>query len=294
MTAVETHRQHGTHVKFVVDKCRCDPCRLANNTYERERRARLAPPYVSAEPARRHVQRLARQGVGLKTIAKVSGVSHGTLSKLIYGDRTRGRGPSKRVRPETSSKILGVMPSDAADGAKVDAGPSWVILDGLIAAGVPKSQLAERLGQTTAGLQLSRGVIAARNARAVADLGREWRAGEFTYERRSKHGVETVTLPAPEVEPAPDEHDRVILKLVTTLEARIDQADWRVQAACRGRATWMWFPARGDVETLAAAKRICDSCFVREQCLEANLDQNDGVFGGMSGRERRRYRAVPA
>lgn len=320
MSVVESHREHGTHVKFVVDKCRCDPCRLANNAYERERRSRLVPPYVSAGPAREHCERLALQGVGLKTIAKVSGVSHGALSKLMYGDRTRGRGPSKRIRPETSSKILGVMPSDAADGAKVDAGPSWEILDGLIAAGVPKAQLATRLGQVGPGLQLSRGLIAARNARMVTELGRQWRAGEFTYERRWRGQVlEVVTLDPPDDdttsadqerriaahrravyrarergEPEPtlthDDFDSVVLRLATTLEARIDQAQWRSQAACRGRETWLWFPARGDAETLAAAKRICDACFVSEQCLDANIDQPEGVFGGLSGRERRRLR----
>lgn len=292
MTVVESHRQHGTHVKYVIDKCRCEPCREGNRIYERERAARLTPPYVSAAPARRHVEHLAAGGVGLKTIAKASGVSHGALSKLMYGTGTRG--PSKRIRPETSAKILAVTPRDAADGARIDAGPSWEILDALIAQGMPKSQIAERLGQKGPGLQLSRDVVTARNARAVAELGREWRAGTLTYERRSKHGVETVTARAPEPVEQIDDLDAAVLDLAATLEARIDQADWRVQAACRGRNTWMWFPARGDVETLAAAKKICDSCFVREQCLEANLDQNDGVFGGKSGRERRQLRKTLA
>lgn len=316
MTAVETHRQHGTHVKFVVDKCRCDECRLANNAYERERRSRLTPPYVSALPAREHIEELARQGVGLKTIAKVSGVSHGALSKLVYGDRTRGRGPSKRIRPETSSKILAVMPSDVADGAKVDAGPSWAILDALIAAGVPKSQLAERLGQAGPGLQLSRGLIAARNARTVAELGREWRAGTLSYERRWRGQVlEVVTLDPPPIEspavdqerrlaahrqaayrarkrgaPEPelvhDDGDTLVLEVAAALERRIDEADWRQSAACRGRETWVWFPAASDTVTIAAAKRICSACFVSEQCLEANLDQDEGIYGGLTERER--------
>jgi hypothetical protein len=72
-------REHGTHARYVVDRCRCDRCRAATREYERERRARIEPAYVSAGPARRHVEELRAAGVGLKQVAKAAGLPHGTL-----------------------------------------------------------------------------------------------------------------------------------------------------------------------------------------------------------------------
>jgi len=34
-------REHGTKARYTVDKCRCEPCREANSTYERRRRANI-------------------------------------------------------------------------------------------------------------------------------------------------------------------------------------------------------------------------------------------------------------
>lgn len=205
-----SHRQHGTYVKYVQDRCRCDECRAANRDYKRQRSARIAPPYVSAQPARAHIEWLATQGVGLKTVAKVSGVAHGALWKIVYGVPSIGRPPSKRIRPETSEKILAVTPADIADGGRVDAGPSWAVLDQLIASGMPKVEIARRLGQTGPGLQLSRNQILARHARTIAAMKREWEAGGLTYARRSRHGDQVVTVPPPSAEPThdPDAVDR--------------------------------------------------------------------------------------
>lgn len=295
-TATPTGRPHGTYTRYVTDRCRCEPCRRANRDYERARAARVEPPYVSAAPAREHLQWLATQGVGLKTVARRSGVPHGTLSKLVYGDRTRGMAPSKRIRPATAERILAVTPADAADGAKVDAAPAWEVINRLVDAGVPKVAIARRLGQTSPGLQLSRNLISARHARLVAEMGRELDAGEFTYERRSRHGTVQVTVPAPPTEPDPaavdDDRDRLLVELVELLEERVDQRSWRRSAACRGRPPWMWFPARGDQATLAAAKKVCASCTVREECLAANLGRTTGVYGGLSAKQRRRLRVT--
>lgn len=315
-----TARQHGTYVKYVQDRCRCDNCKAANRDYERQRAARIAPPYVSAQPARDHIAWLATQGVGLKTIAKVSGVAHGALWKIVYGVPSIGRPPSKRIRPETSEKILAVTPADIADGGRVDAAPSWAVLDQLIALGVPKVAIARRLGQTGPGLQLSRNQIQARHARTVTAMKREWEAGEFTYTRRTRHGDQVITLPAQSaepthdpdaveranlaayrtslrrggehVEPSYDDRDHFTLRLVNVLEDRIDGRNWRSRAACRTQPTWLFFPARGDHTTLAAAKRVCSYCPVRSECLEASIDEPDGVFGGTSAKERRNLRKV--
>lgn len=281
---------HGQHAAYVLDKCHCEPCRLANRSYEKERAQRVAPAYVGADPARQHIRFLAEHGIGLKQICRISGVSQGGLTKLVYGSRTRGMGPSKRVRKETLDRILAVMPSHAAAGTRVDAGPTWVLIEEMIAAGVPKSRIAEQLGQKGPGLQLKRTTVSWRNAQAVKRLHTAWSNGELELARRDRHGnTHTATPPVRE----PDYQDRaeILLDLAELLEARNEQS-WRREAACRNRPPHIWFPARGDVKCAEAAKRICRACLVRDQCLSANLDARDGIFGGLSGRERRERRRI--
>jgi hypothetical protein len=171
-------RQCGTRAKYVVERCRCAECREAVRLYERKRtRAIRRPdevwvPYVPAGKARRHLKELAEYGIGLKTVAKVSGVPHGALSKLIYGDPARRRGPSKRIRPETERRILSVSLEDAAGAAKVPAGPTWRLLDDLIARGFTRTWIAGQLGADSPSLQISRVRVRATTARKVAELHR--------------------------------------------------------------------------------------------------------------------------
>lgn len=293
MTATESHRAHGTHVKYVQDGCRCQPCTEANRRYEHDNRHRIDPPYVAAGPARDHVRELMAAGVGLKRIAKVSGVSHGAMSKLMYGDYGRGTPPTRRIRPTTMEKILAVTPAALAGGAKVPAAPTWELLDEMIAAGVPRAQIAEQLG-TGRTLQLSRNLVTARNARAAADLHRRWRAGDWIPERRSRHGNRPLPAPTP-VEPprrrpAADISD-LLLELAEIVEERNSQL-WRASAACRSRPVWMWFPSRGDTDTLNRALRVCRSCIVRDQCRAANLDRREGVYGALTAKARRNLRSA--
>ena len=68
----------------------------------------------------------------------------------------------------------------------------------------------------------------------------------------------------------------------------MSQTDWFADAACRTVDTDVFFPvseAQAD-----AAKAICATCPVREECLEFALDTRpgDGVWGGMTGAERHR------
>ena len=64
--------------------------------------------------------------------------------------------------------------------------------------------------------------------------------------------------------------------------------DWLAAAACRGATTDVFFPTS---ETrVDAATRICAACPVREECLEYAIAtrQPEGVWGGLTGVERRR------
>lgn len=65
-------------------------------------------------------------------------------------------------------------------------------------------------------------------------------------------------------------------------------ATWRNRAACRGIDPDIFFPVTE--EDAVEAKAICDSCPVREACLEFALAarEKEGVWGGATERERRR------
>lgn len=302
-------REHGTKACYVFGPqpggdaskgCRCHDCRAAQARYERARSQRIEPAYVGADPARQHVTWLSSQGVGLKQIVKVSGVSQGALWKLMYGKDGR---TSKRIRKATSDAILNVTADATADGARVDAATTWSRIDRLVAAGVTKKAIAERIGQRGPGLQLARTTIHARHARAIAEMAAELDAGTLVTVRRSRWGDRTIAPPAAvEAPPESDDFDlvghntrsRILLPLVELLEARIDHAQWRQSAACRGRAPWMFFPGRGDVKGIAAAKRVCASCIVRDACLDAHRDERDGIYGGLTAGERRTLRRETA
>jgi WhiB family redox-sensing transcriptional regulator len=68
---------------------------------------------------------------------------------------------------------------------------------------------------------------------------------------------------------------------------------WRKQAACTGYPIETFF---GDDEhglrgSAARAKAICSICPVRNECLEENIFEEFGVFGGLTHRERITLRA---
>lgn len=286
-----SHRQHGTHARYVLGPneagqtgkgCRCEPCRQANTAYERERKRRAEPAYVAAGPARQHIQWLSTQGVGLKRVAQISGVSHGALWKLVYGKNGR---PSKRIRPQTAQRILAVTPSAGAGGSRVPAGPTWEIVNRLLARGWTKAAIAQAIGQTGPGLQISDKVVTRRNANAIRAL-----LDQPVPPRRSRWGLH----PVPDVD-EPEQADDTpqpdpLLQLADILEARIDENPWRRRAACIDKPRWLFFPARGDRETTARAKAVCATCPVRGECRDANLHQTTGIWGGTSELERRAMR----
>lgn len=290
---------HGTPSRYSNHGCRCDACREAKLAYERDRRRRTGPAYISAAAARAHIAYLRDNGVGLKTVARVSGVSHGALSKLVYGDRTRGRGPSKRIRPATHDKIMTVTIDAAAAGAKIDATATWRLIDEMVEAGAPKSAIAAELGQVGPGLQVSRGQVLASTATAIADLHRRWVNGETILERRDRHGNRTIAQP-----PDPDTTTSVataayraesvkrlydeIADIVTARETQ----QWRRRAQCRTHPTWVWFPSRGDNKTLAAARTVCETCPVAVECAAEGAGQPAGVWGSITANQRRTSRTA--
>ncbi|MDR1295544.1 MAG: WhiB family transcriptional regulator [Bifidobacteriaceae bacterium] len=65
---------------------------------------------------------------------------------------------------------------------------------------------------------------------------------------------------------------------------------WQERALCAQTDPEAFFPEKGG--STREAKRICDSCEVRAQCLEYALanDERFGIWGGYSERERRRLK----
>lgn len=72
--------------------------------------------------------------------------------------------------------------------------------------------------------------------------------------------------------------------------------DWREDALCRGMDVNYFFPHRGDFPGIKAAKRFCQQCPVRAECLadamrvEADLSATGrhGIRGGLTSGQRAR------
>lgn len=69
---------------------------------------------------------------------------------------------------------------------------------------------------------------------------------------------------------------------------------WRAETADRNwtdtqARTELFFPPKGDLKRLQAAKSVCAACPVRERCLDWALGNGDlyGVLGGLSESHRR-------
>jgi len=70
----------------------------------------------------------------------------------------------------------------------------------------------------------------------------------------------------------------------------MENSNWMNDARCKGMDTELFFPF--EHESNRPAKEVCESCDVREKCLNYALDHNItyGVWGGKSERERRPLR----
>ncbi len=66
--------------------------------------------------------------------------------------------------------------------------------------------------------------------------------------------------------------------------------EWRTQALCATSDAELWFAA-GAVEH-KLAKMVCGRCPVKSDCLAYAMEApiEHGIWGGLTGRERRRYR----
>lgn len=170
-----TSTPHGLRRTYVVDGCRCDPCRAANTTYARQRSRRnlhaqhgaATPLTVHVDQARALVAELQQRGWSYHRIADRTGLRREQLSRIGGGT---GK-PVSRVRWATYRSLHQLLDETAptAPAALVDATGTWRRLQALIAAGWPKSHLAARLG-VGRSLQYRQDLVQQRNADKVRAL----------------------------------------------------------------------------------------------------------------------------
>jgi WhiB family redox-sensing transcriptional regulator len=69
-----------------------------------------------------------------------------------------------------------------------------------------------------------------------------------------------------------------------------EEPDWQERALCAQTDPEAFFPEKGG--STREAKRICQGCDVRAECLEYALahDERFGIWGGLSERERRKLK----
>ena len=65
---------------------------------------------------------------------------------------------------------------------------------------------------------------------------------------------------------------------------------WQERALCAQTDPGAFFPEKGG--STREAKKVCQSCQVRQECLEYALsnDERFGIWGGLSERERRKLK----
>jgi WhiB family redox-sensing transcriptional regulator len=79
-------------------------------------------------------------------------------------------------------------------------------------------------------------------------------------------------------------------RLAERAYARIHDAGWMREAACRGMDTNLFFPITG--QHAVEAKTVCARCPVAEACRDYALKSGEkwGVWGGMTEKDRKTVR----
>lgn len=143
--------QHGHHLTYMKDGCRCTPCGTA---YRRHRKASEyrtltgTHSYVDAGRARRHVEQLL-ETLTVGQIEQRSGV-HRTSIRLLVG-RFPGKPASKRITRASEAALLAVT-AERVGGEQqglVDGTGTRRRFRALIALGHPAKPLGQRLGIST-------------------------------------------------------------------------------------------------------------------------------------------------
>jgi hypothetical protein len=170
---------HGTRTAYVVDKCRCRPCTDAASADERTRSrqhafGRYDSGRVDADPVRAHIQYLMDNGISVKRIAALTGLSLSTVGSIRWGRTERGHAPYPRVMKTTAEKILALKPAleHMAPNSFVDSTGTLRRIQALVAIGWSQARLGRHLGIEAGNFWtfMHADQCTARRALAVRDL----------------------------------------------------------------------------------------------------------------------------
>jgi hypothetical protein len=160
--ACEDSNTRGYHER--QQKARCPKSRRSFQPICAECRARLVwNGLVDAAPARRHLRKLSRKGVGRDAVAAACDVAVTVINEVRDGTK-------RQIRAKTARALLSVDRDALADGANVDSEATWKLLDELLALGWTKGALALQLGMKYAALQYKRSQVRASTVLRVRKL----------------------------------------------------------------------------------------------------------------------------
>jgi WhiB family redox-sensing transcriptional regulator len=101
-------------------------------------------------------------------------------------------------------------------------------------------------------------------------------------------GSATASSQRPALAYVPEDFDHLLLALLS--EPPPSKPDWREHGLCAQTDPDAFFPQKGG--SSRDAKRVCDRCEVRDECLTYAIEHDErfGIWGGASERERRQIR----
>jgi hypothetical protein len=179
---MDDERPHG-YARYVLDSCRDAACVTAFGAYsevllERES-AVLGSQFVPIEPVREHVRALLLSNLSMDEVAKLAWLTPEQIAGIEYSRWVK-------ISAHVAMRVLSipVQEQPTVSNARWDGAYVWAMIDGLVAAGWTKTQIArEVLGSEQ--LQLSRNSVRAGSARAIEAKYREV-VGDPTPLRREK------------------------------------------------------------------------------------------------------------
>lgn len=195
----EAQHVHGTRLAYVIDKCSCRPCRDANSAVRRQESklkayGRYETNRVPIGPIQNHIQYLQDNGISVKQLAKLSGVSLSTLGAIKWGRTERNNQQYTRVLKTTAAKILAVKPSldQMAVGRVIGSTGTRRRLEALVYLGYSQQELGHRLNISPSNMTafMRRDHVTAGGARKVTALyERLWNRPAIAEDHRTKISV---------------------------------------------------------------------------------------------------------
>lgn len=232
---------------------------LCHRDYQRMRLAGVVgSPLVSAQAAREHIAVLVAAGWKYNEITRAAHVARGVPAQITHG--------REKIAAKTSAAICGIDPSSRAEFiAHID--PAIILARARRAA-------ASLTAETKAERSRKAWVTRRANKLKVTRRAEQEAARQKAARRRV-----AVQRTRAQITPA-----EVLAALA------MPRQDWRDDALCAQVDTEIFFPEKGGSTTLAM--QVCAACPVRAECLRWAVDSEEqhGVWGGKSPRQRQELR----